>query len=330
MNKRKVLHKKILNVGRRLRGLQRVTKALLSTKHPLLAHLIPIRRCNLSCTYCNEYDNFSPPVLTKEMIRRVDTLAKLGTAVVTISGGEPFLHPDLDLIIAQIRGRRMLSGVITNGYLLNEKRIKQLNKVGLEYMQISIDNVNPDNVSKKSLKVLDAKLLMLSKYAEFDVNINSVLGSGIRFPDDALTVARRAVHLGFSSTLGIIHDGSGQLRALSEKERGVYLEIQKLGKRSFARFNRFQENISWGKANDWRCRAGSRYLYVCEDGLVHYCSQQLGYPAIPLENYTQEHIEKEFNTAKKCAPYCTVSCVQQIAIFDNWRAPQTSSFKTIS
>ena len=209
MNKRKVLQKKIFNVSRRFRGLQRVTKALLSTKHPLLAHLIPIRRCNLSCTYCNEFDNFSPPVLTKEMIRRVDTLAKLGTAVVTISGGEPFLHPDLDLIIAQIRSRKMLSGVITNGYLLNEKRITQLNKVGLEYMQISIDNVNPDDVSKKSLKVLDAKLLMLSRHAEFDVNINSVLGSGICFPDDALTVARRAVDLGFSSTLGIIHDGSG-------------------------------------------------------------------------------------------------------------------------
>ena len=255
---------------------------------------------------------------------------RLGTAVVTISGGEPFLHPDLDLIIAQIRSRKMLSGVITNGYLLNEKRITQLNKVGLEYMQISIDNVNPDDVSKKSLKVLDAKLLMLSRYAEFDVNINSVLGSGICFPDDALTVARRAVKLGFSSTLGIIHDGSGQLRPLSKKERSVYREIQKLGKRSFARFNQFQENISWGKPNDWRCRAGSRYLYVCEDGLVHYCSQQRGYPAIPLENYTQEHIENEFNTAKECAPYCTVSCVQQVAIFDNWRAPQTGSFKTIS
>ena len=177
------------------------------------------------------------------MIRRVDTLAKLGTAVVTISGGEPFLHPDLDLIIAQIRSRKMLSGVITNGYLLNEKRITQLNKVGLEYMQISIDNVNPDAVSKKSLKVLDAKLLMLSRYAEFDVNINSVLGSGICFPDDALTVARRAVKLGVSSTLGIIHDGSGQLRPLSKKERSVYREIQKLGKRSFARFNQFQENF---------------------------------------------------------------------------------------
>ena len=160
---------------------------------------------------------------------------------------------------------------------------------------------------------------------EFAVNINSVIGSGIRFPEDALKVSRRAVSLGFSSTLGIIHDGQGQLRALNERERSVYREIQKLGKKSFARFNQFQENISRGKPNDWRCRAGGRYLYVCEDGLVHYCSQQRGYPAIPLQDYTREHLRREFNLRKTCAPYCTVSCVQQVAVLDNWRSPQSGN-----
>ncbi len=43
-------------------------------------------------------------------------------------------------------------------------------------MQISIDNVNPDDVSKKSLKVLDKKLQMLAEHATFGVNVNSVIG----------------------------------------------------------------------------------------------------------------------------------------------------------
>ena len=73
----------------------------------------------------------------------------------------------------------------------------------------------------------------------------------------------------------------------------------------------------------WRCRAGARYLYICEDGLVHYCSQQRGYPGIPLEKYTLEDIRREYRTQKSCAPHCTVSCVQQIATVDNWRDPQT-------
>lgn len=302
-----------------------VAKALLSTKHPVLAHLIPTRRCNLSCTYCNEYDSVSPPVPVEDLLERVDRLAWLGTTTITISGGEPLLHPQLDKVVRQIRRRKMMAGMITNGYLLNVKRIEQLNQAGLEYLQISIDNTNPDEVSKKSLKVLDGKLVMLAEHADFSVNINSVIGCGISHPEDSLTVARRAVSLGFSGTVGIIHDGKGQLRPLSPSERTVYRQIQQLGKKSFARINKFQENITHGKSNNWRCRAGSRYLYVCENGLVHYCSQQRGYPAIPLQDYTREHILREFNTRKACAPYCTVSCVQQVGVLDNWRSPQTAT-----
>ena len=71
----------------RVRETRGVVKGLFSTRHPLLVHIIPIRRCNLACTYCNEFDDFSKPVDTAEMIRRIDRLGELGTAVVTISGG---------------------------------------------------------------------------------------------------------------------------------------------------------------------------------------------------------------------------------------------------
>jgi MoaA/NifB/PqqE/SkfB family radical SAM enzyme len=297
-------------------------KGLLSTRHPLLVHLIPTRRCNLSCTYCSEYDDFSKPVPTEEMFRRIDRLGAMGTAIITISGGEPLLHPDLDAIIARIRKNGIMAGLITNGYLLVAERIERLNRAGLEYLQISIDNAQPDEVSKKSLKVLDQKLVLLAEHAEFQVNINSVLGSGINNPEDALRVAHRAQQLGFTSTVGIIHDSSGQLRPLSDRERQIFEEIMALGKRSFSRVNGFQHNIAAGRENDWRCRAGSRYLYVCEDGLVHYCSQQRGYPGIPLEEYTPARRRREFLTKKGCAPRCTVSCVHQISVIDRWRAPQ--------
>ena len=81
--------------------------------------------------------------------------------------------------------------------------------------------------------------------------------------------------------------------------------------RSYARINYFQDNIAHGKENNWRCRAGARYLYICEDGLVHYCSQQRGYPGKPLLEYTVEDIRREYRTAKGCAPRCTVACVHQ-------------------
>ena len=184
-----------------------ILRGVASTDHPVMAHIIPIRRCNLSCTYCNEYDDFSKPVAVETMTERLDQLADLGTTIVTFSGGEPLLHPDLDRLIAHVRSRGMIAGMITNGYLLTPQRVNQLNDAGLDHMQISIDNVMPDDVSKKSLKVLDKKLQILSEYALFHVNINSVLGGGIHNPEDALVVGKRALELGFTSTVGIIHDG---------------------------------------------------------------------------------------------------------------------------
>ncbi len=316
MNTRRFLHLQF-------REASFIARGLISTKHPVLAHIIPMRRCNLACTYCNEFDNFSQPVALDEMKRRLDKLADLGTSIITISGGEPMMHPDINDIVRHTRTRGMIAGLISNGYYMKPERIKALNDAGLEYLQISIDNVEPDEVSKKSLKVLDKKLQYLAEHAKFQVNINSVIGGGIKNPADALTVARRAVELGFTSTVGIIHDNSGSLKPLDDEEQRVYEEIKKLSKKEYARLAGFQDNLARGQANDWRCRAGARYLYICEEGLVHYCSQQRGFPGVPLAEYTQADIDREYNTEKTCAPFCTVACVHKTAILDNWRRPQT-------
>jgi hypothetical protein len=100
------------------------------------------------------------------------------------------------------------------------------------------------------------------------------------------------------------------------------MAMRSMEKRSYAQINGFQDNIAHGVENKWRCRAGARYLYICENGLVHYCSQQRGYPAKPLLEYTVEDIRREYRTTKECAPRCTVACVHQVAYVDNWRSPQ--------
>ncbi len=317
------VRRKWIGATRRLRELGMIAHGLVDTNHVVMAHIIPMRRCNLACAYCNEFDTNSSPVPLQTMFQRLDHLKRLGTSIVTISGGEPILHPELDDIIRRIRSNGMLAGLITNGYLLTAERIERLNRAGLDHMQISIDNVTPDEVSKKSLKVLDKKLQLLSEYAEFHVNINSVVGGGIHNPHDALVVGRRARQLGFTSTVGIIHDGDGQLRPLNGDEREVFFKMHDMERKSYSRFNGFQTNIANGKPNDWRCRAGARYIYVCEDGLVHYCSQQRGYPGVPLLQYTKADVRREFLTAKGCSPHCTVSCVHQISYIDFWRLPQT-------
>src|ERR1700744_3323659 len=203
---------------RRFRELGSIGSALASTSHPYMAHIVPMRRCNLACTYCNEFDDVSKPVDIDEMRRRVGHLGRLGTSVITISGGEPLLHPELDEVIRAIRKTGAIAGMITNGYLLMPERIERLNKAGLDHMQISIDNVMPDEVSKKSLKVLDAKLRMLAEHADFHVNINSVVGGGSSPPEDALAISKRALELGSSSPTGTVPHRDGGFKPLRERE----------------------------------------------------------------------------------------------------------------
>src|SRR5207302_10720281 len=138
---------------RRLRGLQRnlrgarmVVRAFIGTDHPLLAHIIPVRRCNLACKYCNEFDDFSKPVSIETMFRRIDKLAELGTSVITISGGEPLLHPELDDVIRRIRKHGMIAGLSTHGYLLVVGGLQRWHREGLEGLQIYIGDVKPHDV----------------------------------------------------------------------------------------------------------------------------------------------------------------------------------------
>ena len=305
-------------------ALRIVWHAIRSADHPLLAHLVVTRRCNLSCSYCNEYDNSSPPVPLDALKMRVKRLADLKTLMIACTGGEPLLHPEIGGVIREIRLHGMVAMITTNGYLLTEELIEILNEAGLQALQVSIDNVEPDEASAKSLAILDSKLQLLVEHARFKVNINSVLGASEASAADVVAIARRARHLGFSHSVGFVHDARGALCPLSPRARLAYDGLGKVSDSFLHRFNRrvFQGKVINGRPGTWKCRAGARYLYVCEDGLVHWCSQRRGQPAIPIEHYGPAGIQAGFRTRKSCSPFCTVTCVRQVSAFDRWRGRQ--------
>lgn len=316
------LQRAFASFGRRYREIRTILRGLQSQEHPVLAHVCVIRRCNLACTYCSEFDDYSKAVPTRDLCERIDHLARLGTTSINLTGGEPLLHPEIEQVIAHIRRRGMLAVMVSNGYLLNAEKIKRLNQAGLDRLQISVDNVEPDDVSKKSLRILDAKLRWLSEYAHFPVNIHSVVGAGTQRPQDALVIAKRATELGLISTLGIVHDASGRLMPLGAEHVEVIRQADALRRSffSFARYNPWRRNLIEGRPNDWHCGSGGRHLYICEDGLVHLCMAQRGYPAIPLGEYTKADIVREAKKEKGCAPLCTIACIQRIALLDEFRA----------
>lgn len=306
-------------------GTRFLSRAIGSRYNPLLAQVVVTRRCNLACGYCNEYDDFSPPVPFETLLARVDHLAGLKTASITFTGGEPLLHPDLDRIVRAARGHGMVVTMITNGFRLSRNWIERLNAADLQGMQISIDNLKPDEVSMKSLVSVERKLALLSEHARFKVNVNSVLGVSGERTEDVVTVAETAAKYGLQHSVGVLHDHAGTLKPLSEAQMRAYAQVTKISPSLVHSLNYrlFQKNLMHGRPNDWKCRAGARYLYICENGLVHWCSQQRGYPGIPLLEYTREDIRREFNTEKSCSPTCTLSCVHQMSMFDRRRGAQT-------
>jgi MoaA/NifB/PqqE/SkfB family radical SAM enzyme len=305
-------------------GLRFLARAVGSRYNPLLAQVVVTRRCNLACGYCNEYDDHSPPVPLKDLLARVDHLASLKTASITFTGGEPLLHPELDQVIRAARGHGMIVTMITNGFRLSRDWIDRLNAAGLQGMQISIDNLKPDEVSMKSLSSVERKLALLSKHAKFKVNVNSVLGVSGERTQDVITVAETAAKYGLQHSVGVLHDDTGTLKPLSPGQMDAYRQVTKISPSMVHSLNYwlFQKNLMHGQPNDWKCRAGARYLYVAEDGKVHWCSQQRGYPGIPLLEYTGEDIRREFHTEKSCSATCTLSCVHQMSMFDRYRGAQ--------
>lgn len=99
-------------------------------------------RCNLRCKHCRAEKNKSFSDLPLEIIEKVtDFGIKGGSERMTISGGEPLLHPHLKLIIRQFKKKGGDEIVITsNGLLLDKEIIDYFSTVSNLRVQISIDS----------------------------------------------------------------------------------------------------------------------------------------------------------------------------------------------
>src|SRR6266446_8903628 len=225
---------------------------------PFLAQMVIIRRCNLSCGYCSEYDKSSDPVPVQDLEARLQKLKELGTFGISLTGGEPTLHPELPKLIRNCRELGFFrTGMISNGLLLRPELIEQLNKAGLQEMQISIDGVNANDTTQKVLANLKKRLECLREYARFNVTVSGVIGACP--PEEAEQVVTFAAKMGFTSRVLLVHDNEGQLK-LQPDEVKVFEKIVKTLPKSWMEFSNYRNRLVRSGSAPFKCRAGSRYL----------------------------------------------------------------------
>lgn len=285
---------------------------------PFLVQMVIIRRCNLACGYCNEYDDRSPPVDAATLKRRIDKINALGAFSLELTGGEPLLHPELPNLLRYARTKRFRKlMLISNAFLLDEASIRRLNDAGLDDLQVSVDGTKPNDTTKKVLKTLRPKLELLARHARFRVTLSGVIGSAD--PREALEVVTYAKDKGFRPRVLLIHGHDGQLR-MSSDDLQAYRDVRGAIGGRFTEAHDYRARLMRGGEAPFRCRAGSRYIYVDEFGIARWCSQTTEAFGIPLEEYTHEDLRRQFHTRKSCSSKCTLGCARSTSAYDEWRS----------
>lgn len=99
------------------------------------------RRCNLACRHCysdstaKRYDELS----TEEAMAFLDDIASFGSPALLLSGGEPFMRPDLLEVMTEARDRGLAVTISSNGTLVDAERARAVAEAGVRYVGISID-----------------------------------------------------------------------------------------------------------------------------------------------------------------------------------------------
>src|SRR5919205_3395083 len=115
----------------------------------LLAELT--HRCPLHCPYCSnplELTRSNAEISTDDWKRVFTQARELGVLQLGLSGGEPLVRKDLEELAAHARSLGLYSTLVTSGLGLTRLRAERLRDAGLEHIQISIQDADPETAER--------------------------------------------------------------------------------------------------------------------------------------------------------------------------------------
>jgi hypothetical protein len=240
---------------------------------------------------------------------RIDALHRLRVINIAMLGGEPLLHSRIADVIAYADREAQVS-MTTNAFLLSDKVIDDLNASGLANLQVSIDAARPDRTQyiQKTLKPLKPKLDRLAARARFDVHCTVVLTPGGHAMAREILDELRVYP--FFVSLNLMHGPTGAVEVEGPEMEALWTEHMRSG-RSFSMLEE-----EYGRP-EWHCRAGRRFLYVDEHGLVQYCSAQMGRLGKPVLEYGPADLAEHGAIKKGCEKGCSILCTYRDSLLDN-------------
>src|SRR6516162_2017464 len=138
-------------------------------------------RCPLHCVYCSnpiEYTRYGEELSTDSWIRVLREARQLGCVQLGFSGGEPLVRDDLEVLVNEAHTLGYYTNLITSGVGLNEARIAELRRAGLDHIQLSFQDSTRelnDFLSHTRTFELKVRIARLIKEHGYPMVLNVVL-----------------------------------------------------------------------------------------------------------------------------------------------------------
>ena len=257
---------------------------------PRTVHFDIATKCNSNCIYCLASDRMkkNKELTTKQIIKIIDQLPDLGTWLLCLSGGEPFLRKDIFEILNHVEKLQLLTQVYTNGTLITKEIAERLSKYRYVFLQISLDSyIAEHNDSNRGLK---------NSYAKTMQGINNLLEYG-EVPEicmvlthnnykDLEKTAEFLHKLGINYVrIGPAHPYSGRGYKNSNKLQLTIKQTEEIGKKIIKINEKYRDSLMFFPTREFvvysveyksldkieKCGNGRQVLYINSDGLVYPC-----------------------------------------------------------